>query len=163
MIKLTYKDGTVRRFNLKNQEREKSLYNAWYSMSDDIKYDGKSFKINTDTGEVIYVKIGDLEKCAFDDSRYISGEFNTGNVSDRYKKEDKKDTKEDKVDEMMAKIEKAKKENLKKFLSVLKERGVEPDGSDIFNKICESVSSCTDDYKIKMYANMYCNIKQGKV
>ena len=55
MIVLTMSDGTVKEFNLKDQAREKALYDAWYAMHDDPSFKNKAFKITTDKGEALKV------------------------------------------------------------------------------------------------------------
>jgi len=58
MIKIKMVDGHIEIFNLKSFDREKALYCAWYSMRDDDKFKNKLFRITTDTGEAIEIKMG---------------------------------------------------------------------------------------------------------
>jgi len=80
MIKLTMSDGSVKKFNLKNQEREMTLHGAWYAMhGGDEKYKTKAFNITTDKGEKLHLKISEIT-VEFDDACYV--EARVGNVED---------------------------------------------------------------------------------
>ena len=71
MIKFKLSDGRLEIFNLKNFEREKALYCAWYSMKNDEKFKDKIFRIRTDLGENLEIKIGQISDCIFDESTYV--------------------------------------------------------------------------------------------
>jgi len=71
MVKLELTTGTDVCFNLKSFDREKSLYNAWYSMSDMPKYQYKKFEITTDTDVHFLYAIRDIKNCTVTESVYI--------------------------------------------------------------------------------------------
>jgi len=65
MIRLTLKDKTILRFNLKSFEREKSMHDAWYSMADMPRYHKKVLKFHTDQGHDYSYRIEEIESCDF--------------------------------------------------------------------------------------------------
>lgn len=71
MIKITVNNKEIC-FNLKNRDREQSLYNTWYSMEDMPKYRDKQLKITTDKNETFLYRIRDIQKCQFIDELYTS-------------------------------------------------------------------------------------------
>jgi len=77
MIKLKLSDGRLEMFNLKNFEREKALYFAWYSMRGDPKYGNKLFRITTDAGEKLELKIGKISECTFEECTHVRAEVKT--------------------------------------------------------------------------------------
>lgn len=76
MIELTVGDKTLK-FNLKNREREKSLYDAWYALSDIPKYRYKKFKITTDKNKILIYEVCEITKCIFTDKEYSESEKET--------------------------------------------------------------------------------------
>lgn len=71
---ITLQVGTEKsKFNLKNFDREKSLLNAWKAMRGDSKYSHKKFKITTDTGSTIIVKIDEIFNLTFDPIELVRG------------------------------------------------------------------------------------------
>lgn len=70
MIKITVNNKEIC-FNLKDRDREKSLYYAWYSMEDMPRYQDKHLKFTNDLGEDFTYKIKDIKKCQFIDEEYI--------------------------------------------------------------------------------------------
>lgn len=69
MVELTV-DGKKIKFNLKEQSREKALFEAWYSMSDMPKYAEAQLKITTDNNEHLLYKIKDISDCSYLDQVY---------------------------------------------------------------------------------------------
>ena len=71
MIKLKLSDNQIEMFNLKNFEREKAFYCAWASMQgfEDLK--NKLFRITTDTGKKLELRLGQISECMFDESHFI--------------------------------------------------------------------------------------------
>lgn len=65
MIKLVLNNTTVLKFNLKNKEREKSLRDAWYAMSDMEKYRKKRLKMITDRGRHYLYAIYEIVDCTY--------------------------------------------------------------------------------------------------
>ena len=76
MIKFILINNEVVKFNLKNFDREKSLRNAWYAMSDMENAREKKLKITTNKGTTLY-KIKDIKNCVFDESILVQGNLNT--------------------------------------------------------------------------------------
>lgn len=58
-------------FNLKNRDREKSLFNTWYAMSDMPSHREKKLRIITDKDETLEYKICEIQDCTFFDGEYI--------------------------------------------------------------------------------------------
>lgn len=57
-------------FNLKNRDREKSLFNTWYAMSDMPSHHEKKLRIITDKDETLEYKICEIQDCTFFDQEY---------------------------------------------------------------------------------------------
>jgi len=70
MIKLGLKNGSLEIFNLKNFEREKALYSAWYAMHDDETFKHKVFRITTGQGEKLEIPLNQIKECVFEESTY---------------------------------------------------------------------------------------------
>lgn len=70
MIELVV-DNKKHCFNLKNRDREKSLFNAWYAMSDMPSHSQKKLRITTDRDETLEYKICEIQDCLFIDQEYI--------------------------------------------------------------------------------------------
>jgi hypothetical protein len=71
MIKFKLSDGRIEIFNLKNYEREKALYCAWYSMQGDPNFKDKLFRVMTDIGEKLEFRLGQISECIFEESLYV--------------------------------------------------------------------------------------------
>jgi hypothetical protein len=71
MIKLKLFDGRLEIFNLKNFDREKAFYCAWHSMRGNKKFKNKLFRIMTDTGEKLEIKLGQISECEFSEIIYV--------------------------------------------------------------------------------------------
>jgi hypothetical protein len=65
MVTIELKDGTILRLNLKSRDREKSLRDAWYSMSDMPRMHHKELNITADTGSTYQLKVGEILNCEF--------------------------------------------------------------------------------------------------
>lgn len=63
--------GVTKYFNLKDRGREKSLFEAWYAMSDMPKYLNRIIKITTDKNEHLSYTVGEIEDCIFIDADYV--------------------------------------------------------------------------------------------
>ena len=157
MIIILLTDGTQKKFNLNDYDRERSLHKAWYSMHGDGKYADKSFKIVTDNNESLKIRVGDIKDCVFDESRYVQGEVNENNIQDREKPQPKSQpSPAEKVEQVM---NGRRKERINKFVNLVQARGITPNYQDpMFIRICESVAK-DSDVKIPYYANFYCNTR----
>lgn len=80
MIELVTSKET-KRFNLKNFDRERKLYSAWYAMKNDPQYKEKAFNITTTEKENLHLKISEIIDCKFDECQHVKGE-----VEDCYQK-----------------------------------------------------------------------------
>lgn len=67
MIQISLFNGETKKFNLKNFEREKKLYNAWYAMQGEPKFENKKIKIES-LGLSFIIK--DIKECIFVESIY---------------------------------------------------------------------------------------------
>jgi hypothetical protein len=65
MVTLELKNGTILQLNLKDKDREKSLRDAWYSMSDMPQMLNKELKIRSDRGSEYLLKVGEILNCEF--------------------------------------------------------------------------------------------------
>lgn len=79
MIKITVNNKEII-FNLKNRDREKGLYNTWYSMEDMPKYRDKRLKFTTDKNETSIYRIRDIQKCEFIDEQYMPEDQKSNSV-----------------------------------------------------------------------------------
>jgi len=154
MIKITLRNGDIKRFNLKDFDREKSFKNAWYSMHGDEAYDEKKMRITTSDGTTDY-KINDIMECEHDDFVLVSGEVSSGPP--------KKEKPRDESADIMSHMDKIKKERTERFIAQIRSKGVEPNMNDpMFIQVLESVQNDHSDFKLPLYANLYCNSKNPK-
>jgi len=165
MITITMPGGEKKNFNLKNQEREKSLYSAWYSMQGDEKYKDKAIKVTTDMNEELHLNIQKIT-VVYDESIYVVGEVR--NIEERQKKkreESKPKSLMDKINQMSKAREKA---NVKMFFEELKKKNCQVNIRDpFFMDVIEKVKKTTDGalngaLKIKMFANIYAGSVMGR-
>jgi len=120
MITITLNDNTNKCFNLKNNEREKALYNAWFSMSDDKKYADKRLKITTHANEKLDLKISDIKDCKHEDCvLYDNPEIVV-------------EKKEQRTERPYDRIQRQKQDNMNNFYDILKSQGITPRPSDPF-------------------------------
>ncbi len=161
MITITQSNDKEKCFNLKNYEREKALYNAWFSMSDEIKYADKKLKITTDTGEILNLKISEIKDCKLEDCVFCANP-EVKNIEDKEKKSKKEPNIMDQLDVVQKKRE---EENVRYFFSVLQRRNVTYNLNDpALLQILKNVKKDTDKskWKLDLYANMYINMKPGR-
>ena len=76
MITMILKNKETVKFNLKNFDRDQSLYNAWFSMRETEKYKDKKFKITTEQG-IFYYNINDIQSCLFEKFVFLQGYIST--------------------------------------------------------------------------------------
>jgi hypothetical protein len=153
MIKITLKNGDVKKFNLKDYDRERGFKDAWYSMHGDEKYDGKKMRITTSEGTTDYY-INDIMECEFDDAIHVNVEVTDGPPKQ------KEEPKEDEVDSILNRMDNHRKAQTQKFINAIRARGIEPDMNDsMFMNVLESVQKDTSDFKFPMYVNLYCASK----
>lgn len=149
MIKITLKNGDVKKFNLKDYDRERGFKDAWYSMHGDEKYDKKKMRITTSEGTTDYY-INDITECEFDDALHVKVEVSDGPPK-------KEEPKESEVDSILNKMDNQRKVQTQKFIDAIRARGIEPDVNDsMFLRTLESVQSNTSEWKFPIYVNLYC-------
>lgn len=71
MVTMKMKSGRELCFNLKSFEREQSLRNAWYSMSDIPSKNETKLKITTTDGSKFLVKIRDIALIEFSAAEHV--------------------------------------------------------------------------------------------
>lgn len=158
MITLKYHNGNIKYFNLKNFEREKVLYDAWYSMRGENQFNDKRFKVTTTENEEILVRIGDIKNCIFEKSEFVKTEV-----------KNLKDTQEKPTDEFKAFMNSISKtqgqreeQNIRQFISEVRNRNSQittevMKNDPEFIKILDRVKKDNPN-KIPFYANLYANM-----
>jgi hypothetical protein len=132
MIELKLKVGTTLRFNLKDQTREKSLRDAWYSMEDIKQCQDKKLRIITDKSRTLLYKIGEIKDCTFIDRTFLYDtdtlqELDPGEKarifenSVRNKTEEIKDCGENCITDIRPDLEKYKESTLPPCMEALKD------------------------------------------
>jgi len=122
MLTITLSDGTEKCFNLNNNEREKALYNTWYSMSDSEKFADKRLKITTHANENLDLKISEIRDCKHEDCVYC----------DNPEVKHVDDDKEQKTESPYERIQRQKQDNINRFYGELKIMGIVPRPNDPF-------------------------------
>lgn len=156
MLTIKLKSKEIRKLNLINFEREKSLYDAWKAMRNDKKYENKKFKVGNEL-----IKISDIEDCIQEDYKLIKGNVNLGKIkkADPQPKQESKQKPEPTIGETI--VNHMNASNSKKidlFIELLKSKGVYPDYNDPgFQRICKSIIEDHDLRKMPFYANLYKN------
>lgn len=157
MIIITLNDDTEKCFNLNNNDREKALYNAWFSMSDEKKYADKRLKITTHKNEVLNLKISEIKDCKHEDCIYYDNP-EVKNTNDQKKEEPK--PKPNFMDQINAAQKKKEEERIESFLTELRNRNITINLNDpVLMKILENVKK-SEGWKIQLYANMYENSRK---
>lgn len=126
MITLKLKNGTKHLFNLKSFDREKSLKDAWYSMSGDEKFADRKLKITMDTGIVITPRISEIEDVVFEESEYCRTS-RVGSVNEdarTQKSQERIRTDTDKVQDF---IRRREDRNIDFFMKELRKQGIDLD------------------------------------
>jgi len=150
MLTITLNDDTEKCFNLNNNEREKALYNAWYSMSDNKKFADKKLKIITHANEKLELKISEIKDCKHEDCIYCD------NPEVRHVDEKKEEKKEPKT--AYDYMEEKRKKRHDKFFEELNQHipgvTVKPDDPFLL-QVLASVDKDFYETKIPYYANLY--------
>jgi len=144
MVTLILRSG-IKKFNLKNYERETALYNAWYAMHEDPKFEDKVLKIVTDLKETLELKISEILTCEINESVYVKAEV-----------KDAKRT-QDFVEELQKSQNEQEKKRIQQFLKELEKRNVTINPKDEFlHQVLDNVKS-DSGMKMAFYANLYAN------
>lgn len=159
MITIILNEGTKKCFNLNNNEREKDLYNAWYSMNGDKKFADKKLKITTHRGEKLLLKISEIKECTYEDCIY----YDNPEVKNFKKKEKKKEKPMSFMDQIHERQKKIEEKNIEKFFNELKRQNIIINLDDpMLQRILQSVKKETSGTKIHFYANMYVNFQKNR-
>jgi hypothetical protein len=160
MITITLNDNTKKCFNLNNNEREEALYNAWFSMNDDIKYANKRLKITTHKNEVLNLKISEIKNCKHEDCIYCDNP-EVGHIKNRQKKKEEPKPEPSIMDRLNAAQKHKEEVRIELFLTELRNRNVAINLNDpTLLQILENVKKSNEKWRIQLYANMYESLKR---
>lgn len=167
--------GKKRFFNLKDKEKEKKLFYAWYAMSDMPKYQDKNLKITTDKEEQLLYAIGEIESCRYIDEKYVEEEnsigvssteatsiedLTIGQIFDKYFQYKSDITKS--IKEILCKtlegVPKIKINSIFYFCTRIREKGYILDNNDpAVNKILIDIINSPEDEDIEKFVEQYIN------
>lgn len=161
MITLKLQDNTQKRFNLKNFKTEKRLYNAWFSIQGEKKFENKKLKITTDKNEQLLLKILEIKDCKVENCIYFSDPEVKTKEEKVKTKEKEKPRKDNFMDQLNKTSQEREEKNIKRFFLELKKRNVVINFNDLdLQRVIESVKQDITGTKIPFYANLYTNLKR---